>query len=108
MTSELIHELSNPDRIEAIIQFDQDAEGDLWRAIESTGAEVIGEMEILDGGLISATPESIAEISRFSFVRHMEANLLIEHFFLPKMCGTICCVELSWGLSRSQRYHLLR
>lgn len=83
MTSELIHELSNSDRIEAIIQFDQDAEGDLWRAIESTGAEIIGEMDVLDGGLISATSASIAEISRFSFVRHMEANLLIEHFFLP-------------------------
>ena len=38
MTSELIDELSKPDRIEAIIQFDQGAENDLWRAIESTGA----------------------------------------------------------------------
>ena len=56
MTSELIDELSKPDRIEAIIQFDQGAENDLWRAIESTGAELIGEMEVLDGGLISATP----------------------------------------------------
>ena len=83
MTSELIHELSNSDRTEAIIQFDRSAGTDLWRAIESTGAEVIGELEVLDGGLISGTPESIAEVSRFSFVRHMEANLMIEHFFLP-------------------------
>ena len=70
MTSELIDELSSSDRIETIIQFDQEAKNDLWRAIESTGAELIGEMEILDGGLISASPESIAKISRFSFVKH--------------------------------------
>ena len=41
------------------------------------------EDERLHGALISGTNEAISELSTKSYVSHMEANVPIEHFYLP-------------------------
>ena len=83
MSKELIEELSGTGDLEVIVQFNGPSSARLWQALESMGAEVLGELSVLDGGLISASPISLAKISRLSIVRHMELNIPLEYFFLP-------------------------
>ena len=83
MTEELISQLDNEGQIEAIIQFhDRPTEG-VWRAIRSMGIEVISQLTVLHGGLVSGDSTEISRLSGLSAVKHMEANLQIEHFYLP-------------------------
>ena len=83
MTEELISQLDNEGQIEAIIQFhDRPTEG-VWRAIRSMGIEVISQLKVLHGGLVSGDSTEISRLSGLSVVKHMEANLQIEHFYLP-------------------------
>ena len=83
MTEELISQLDNEGQIEAIIQFhDRPTEG-VWRAIRSMGIEVISQLAVLHGGLVSGDSTEISRLSGLSVVKHMEANLQIEHFYLP-------------------------
>ena len=83
MSKELVEELSETGDIEVIVQFNGPSSARLWQALESMGAEVLGELSVLDGGLISASPISLAKISRLSIVEHMELNIPLEYFFLP-------------------------
>ena len=83
MSKELIEELSEAGDLEVIVQFNGPSSARLWQALESMGAEVLGELSVLDGGLISASPISLAKISRLSIVEHMELNIPLEYFFLP-------------------------
>ena len=83
MTEELISQLDNEGQIEAIIQFhDKPTEG-VWRAIRSMGVEVISQLTVLHGGLVVGDSTKISRLSGLSVVKHMEANLQIEHFYLP-------------------------
>ena len=83
MTEELISQLDNEGQIEAIIQFhDRPTEG-VWRAIRSIGIEVISQLTVLHGGLVVGDSTEISILSGLSVVKHMEANLQIEHFYLP-------------------------
>ena len=83
MTEELISQLDKEGQIEAIIQFhDRPTEG-VWRAIRSMGIEVISQLAVLHGGLVSGDSTEISRLSGLSVVKHMEANLQIEHFYLP-------------------------
>ena len=83
MSSELLSTLDSEERIEAIVQF-HDSPGDFtWEIVESIGIEVISKMSVLHGGLITGSGEEIAELSTRSFVSHIEANVPIEHFYLP-------------------------
>lgn len=83
MTEELISQLDKEGQIEAIIQFhDRPTEG-VWRAIRSMGIEVISQLTVLHGGLVSGDSTEISRLSGLSVVKHMEANLQIEHFYLP-------------------------
>ena len=83
MTEELISQLDNEGQIEAIIQFhDRPTEG-VWRAIRSIGIEVISQLTVLHGGLVAGDSTEISRLSGLSVVKHMEANLQIEHFYLP-------------------------
>ena len=83
MSSELLSTLDSEERIEAIVQF-HDSPGDFtWESVESIGIEVISKMSVLHGGLITGSGEEIAELSTRSFVSHIEANVQIEHFYLP-------------------------
>lgn len=83
MTEELISQLDNEGQIEAIIQFhDRPTEG-VWRAIRSIGIEVISQLTVLHGGLVVGDSTEISRLSGLSVVKHMEANLQIEHFYLP-------------------------
>ena len=83
MTEELISQLDNEGEIEAIIQFhDRPTEG-VWRAIRSMGIEVISQLTVLHGGLVVGDSTEISRLSGLSVVKHMEANLQIEHFYLP-------------------------
>ena len=83
MSSELISMLNSEGEIEAIVQF-HSSPGDLaWDSVESTGIEVISEMSVLHGGLVIGSSAEIAELSTRNFVSHMEANVPIEHFYLP-------------------------
>ena len=75
MSKELIEELSGTGDLEVIVQFNGPSSARLWQALESMGAEVLGELSVLDGGLISASPISLAKISRLSIVEHMELNI---------------------------------
>ncbi|MEC9200707.1 MAG: hypothetical protein VYA79_04235, partial [Candidatus Thermoplasmatota archaeon] len=83
MTSELVSVLDSEGRIEAIVQFYDSPNELTWDSVESTGAEVISRMSVLHGALISGTSEEISELSTKSYVSHMEANVPIEHFYLP-------------------------
>ena len=83
MTEELISQLDKEGQIEAIIQFhDRPTEG-VWRAIRSMGIEVISQLTVLHGGLVSGDSTEISRLSGLSVVKHMEANLQIEHFYIP-------------------------
>ena len=82
MSKELIEELSKTGDIEVIVQFNGPSSSRLWQALESKGAEVLGKLSVLDGGLISASPTSVAKISKFSFVEHME-SVSYTHLTLP-------------------------
>ena len=83
MSSELLSTLDSEERIEAIVQF-HDSPGDFtWEIVESIGIEVISKMSVLHGGLITGSGEEIAELSTRAFVSHIEANVPIEHFYLP-------------------------
>ena len=83
MTEELISQLDIEGEIEAIIQFhDRPTEG-VWRAIRSMGIEVISQLTVLHGGLVVGDSTEISRLSGLSVVKHMEANLQIEHFYLP-------------------------
>ena len=83
MSIELIEDLSKPGNLEVIVQFEQPSSKRHWGAVESTGAELLDELSVLHGGLISASPSSIAKLSRFNFVKHLELNVPLEYFFLP-------------------------
>lgn len=83
MSEELISELSGDGQIETIVQFHKPPTEGVWRAIRSIGIDVISEMSVLHGGLVSGTSSEISKLSSLSVVKHMEANLLIEHFYLP-------------------------
>ena len=83
MSSELISMLNSEGEIEAIVQF-HSSPGDLaWDSVESTGIEVISEMSVLHGGLVIGSSAEISELSTRNFVSHIEANVPIEHFYLP-------------------------
>ncbi len=83
MSSELVSMLDSGEEIEAIVQF-HDSSGDLaWESAESAGITVISEMSVLQGGLVIGSAEEIAKLSTSPFVRHIEANVPIEHFYLP-------------------------
>ena len=83
MSSELLSTLDSEERIEAIVQF-HDSPGDFtWEIVETIGIEVISKMSVLHGGLITGSGEEIAELSTRAFVSHIEANVPIEHFYLP-------------------------
>ena len=83
MSSELLSTLDSEESIEAIVQF-HDSPGDFtWESVESIGIELISKMSVLHGGLITGSGEEIAELSTRSFVSHIEANVQIEHFYLP-------------------------
>jgi len=83
MSEELISELGEDGQIETIVQFHKPPTEGVWRAIRSIGIDVISEMAVLHGGLVSGTSSEISKLSSLSVVKHMEANLLIEHFYLP-------------------------
>ena len=83
MSEELISELGGEGQIETIVQFHKPPTEGVWRAIRSIGIDVISEMSVLHGGLVSGTSSEISKLSSLSVVKHMEANLLIEHFYLP-------------------------
>ncbi len=83
MSEELISELGGEGQIETIVQFHRPPTEGVWRAIRSIGIDVISEMSVLHGGLVSGTSSEISKLSSLSVVKHMEANLLIEHFYLP-------------------------
>ena len=83
MTEELISDLHSEGQIEAIIQFHDSPTEGVWRAIRSTGVEVISELTVLHGGLVGGTSSEISKLSSLSIVKHMEANVEIEHFYLP-------------------------
>ena len=83
MSSELVSILDSGEKIEAIVQFYGSPSELTWDSVESTGAEVISKMSVLHGALISGTNEAISELSTRSYVSHMEANVPIEHFYLP-------------------------
>ena len=83
MSSELIDELSKSGDIEAIIQFNQKSSENIWEAVGSSGVQVLGEMSVIEGGLVSGSAEELSKLSRFSFIKHMESNIMLEHFFLP-------------------------
>ena len=83
MSIELIEDLSKTGNLEVIVQFEQPSSERHWGAVESTGAELLDELSVLHGGLISASPSSIAKLSRFNFVKHLELNVPLEYFFLP-------------------------
>ena len=83
MSEELISELGGDGQIETIVQFHKPPTEGVWRAIRSIGIDVISEMSVLHGGLVSGTSSEISKLSSLSVVKHMEANLLIEHFYLP-------------------------
>ncbi|MAB36016.1 MAG: hypothetical protein CL975_01660 [Euryarchaeota archaeon] len=83
MSSELVDMLDSEDDLEAIVHF-HESPGDMtWRGVETIGIELISEMSVLDGGLVTGSAGEIAELSTRSFVRHIEANVPIEHFYLP-------------------------
>ena len=83
MSSELLSVLDSEENIEAIVQFHNSSGDYTWERVESIGIEVISKMSILHGGLITGSGEEIAELSTRSFVSHIEANVPIEHFYLP-------------------------
>ena len=83
MTEELISQLDNEGEIEAIIQFHDRPTEVVWRAIRSMGIEVISQLTVLHGGLVVGDSTEISRLSGLSVVKHMEANLQIEHFYLP-------------------------
>ena len=83
MSSELLSELDSEENIEAIVQFHKSPGDFTWDSVESIGIEVISKMSVLHGGLITGSSEEIEELSTRSFVRHIEANVPIEHFYLP-------------------------
>ena len=83
MSEELISEIGSEGEIEAIIQFFEPPSDRIWRAVRSMGVDVVTEMSVLNGGLISGTSSELSKLSTLSVVKHMEANVIIEHFYLP-------------------------
>ncbi len=83
MSKEIISMFNDAERIEAIVQFFQEPTDEEWSAFRLIDLELISEMSVLHGGLVSGSPMEIAELSRLPFVKHIEANVPIEHFYLP-------------------------
>ena len=48
MSKELIEELSEAGDLEVIVQFNGPSSARLWQALESMGAEALGELSVLD------------------------------------------------------------
>ena len=51
--------------------------------MSSTGVDVLAQTSVLHGALVRGTSTELSELSSLSMVKHMEANVLIEHFYLP-------------------------
>tara|TARA_B100000287_G_scaffold68732_1_gene60337 strand:- start:1267 stop:3708 length:2442 start_codon:yes stop_codon:yes gene_type:complete len=83
MSKEIISMLNDAEGIEAIVQFFQEPTDEEWSAFRLIDLELISEMSVLHGGLVSGSPMEISELSKLSFVKHIEANVPIEHFYLP-------------------------
>ena len=83
MSEELISELSSEGHIEAIVQFYSQPNEGVWNLVSSTGVDVLAQTSVLYGALVRGTSTELSELSSLSMVKHMEANVLIEHFYLP-------------------------
>ncbi|MBP12737.1 MAG: hypothetical protein CMA71_04285 [Euryarchaeota archaeon] len=83
MSEELLSELASEGQIEAIVQFNLQPTEGVWNLVSSTGVEVIAQTSVLYGALVRGTSTELSELSSMSPVKHMEANVLIEHFYLP-------------------------
>ena len=83
MSEELISELSSEGHIEAIVQFYLQPNEGVWNLVSSTGVDVLAQTSVLYGALVRGTSTELSELSSLSMVKHMEANVLIEHFYLP-------------------------
>ena len=83
MSEELISELSSEGHIEAIVQFYLQPSEGVWNLVSSTGVDVLAQTSVLYGALVRGTSTELSELSSLSMVKHMEANVLIEHFYLP-------------------------
>ena len=83
MSEELISELSSEGHIEAIVQFYLQPNEGVWNLVSSTGVDVLAQTSVLHGALVRGTSTELSELSSLSMVKHMEANVLIEHFYLP-------------------------
>ena len=83
MSEELISELDSEGQIEAIVQFYLQPNEGVWNLVSSTGVDVIAQTSVLYGALVRGTSTELSELSSLSMVKHMEANVVIEHFYLP-------------------------
>ena len=83
MSEELISELDSEGQIEAIVQFYLQPTEGVWNLVSSTGVDVIAQTSVLYGALVRGTSTELSELSSLSMVKHMEANVVIEHFYLP-------------------------
>ncbi len=83
MSTELVSRLNSSDEIEVIIQFTRPPDQNIWNSIQLTGITVESELSVLYGALIRGNAEQISQISQYPFVKHLEANVPIEHFYLP-------------------------
>tara|TARA_B100001142_G_scaffold233738_1_gene232064 strand:- start:5310 stop:7769 length:2460 start_codon:yes stop_codon:yes gene_type:complete len=83
MSEELISELDSEGQIEAIVQFYLQPNEGVWNLVSSTGVDVIAQTSVLYGALVRGTSTELSELSSLSLVKHMEANVVIEHFYLP-------------------------
>ena len=83
MSTELVSRLNSSDEIEVIIQFTRPPDQNIWNSIQLTGITVESELSVLYGALIKGNVEQISKISQYPFVKHLEANVPIEHFYLP-------------------------
>ena len=83
MSEELISELGSEGQIEAIVQFFQRPTNGVWNLVSSTGVDVISQTSVLHGALVRGYSSELSELSSLSTVKHMEANVPIEHFYLP-------------------------
>ena len=71
MSKEIISMFNEAERIEAIVQFFQEPTDEEWSAFRLIDLELISEMSVLHGGLVSGSPMEISELSRLPFVKHI-------------------------------------
>jgi len=83
MDSELIQILGTNSSLEVIAQFTTPMDESKRDRINEIGLEILGEMDVLHGGLFKGTPDQVRLLSEMSDIFFIELNRQLEHFYLP-------------------------